>query len=324
MKTDLEPLGMGAWLRESASRLSGARWLRLSVLATLAALVLGGVGGPDSGPALLDRLGSWPGYGRGPAADVAVANHYAFVAIEEGGLLVLDITDPSKPLRAASYPLAGQTHFVRVAGARAYVATRVVRGGGGCESERWRGRLVILDISDPANPALLGSYTTSREIQCLFAEGNRAYLCDSVDGLHIVDVTDPARPGALSVGRPDDCQGVCALWASGPRLYCAMYDHWDVVDVSQPTSPTVVTNFYSETGLSLRGISGLDNSVFVVEGDFGYNGDPDYGCLSVFSSDGAGGLVLKGKLEMESPALNVTVAGTTAYVAAGPGSSRWI
>jgi hypothetical protein len=55
-----------------------------------------------------------------------------------------------------------------------------------------------------------------------------------------------------------------------------------------------------------------------VEGDFGYNGDPDYGCLSVFSSDGAGGLVLKGKLEMESPALNVTVAGTTAYVAAGP------
>lgn len=117
-KTGLEPLGMGAWLRESARRLSGLRWLRLTVLATLAALVLGGVGGPDSGPALLDRLGSWPGYGRGPAADVAVANHYAFVAIEEGGLLVLDITD-TKQAPARSKLSAGGPNALRAGHGRA-------------------------------------------------------------------------------------------------------------------------------------------------------------------------------------------------------------
>jgi len=313
MNAVLESFGMGAWLRES-----GRRWLRLSVLAVLAALVLGAVGDKGYGPAPLDLLGSWPGYGRGPAAEAAVADHYAFVAIEEGGLLVLDISEPSRPVRVASYPLAGQTHFVRVTGARAYVATKVVRAGGGCESERWRGRLVVLDISKPATPALLGSYTTSREIQSLFVEGNRVYLCDSVDGLHIVDVNDPARPRALSVGKPDGYLGVCALWASGPRLYCVMYDHWDVVDVSQPSSPMLLTSFASETGLPLRGISGLDQSVFVVEGDVGLGGGSEGGCLSVFGPNPAGELVLKGKLEMQTPALNVTVKGPTAYVAAGP------
>jgi len=319
MKTESDSLS--ACLRESARGLSGARWLRLTVLVALVALVLGGAADPESGPALLDRLGSWPGFGRGPAADVAVANHHAFVAIEEGGLLVLDVTDPSKLVRVASYPLAGQTKFVRVSGSRAYVATRVPRGGGGgggCRAKQWRGRLVILDISDPAKPALLGSYTTSQEIQCLFADGNRVYLSDSTDGPHIVDVTDPTRPGALSVGKPDDCRGVSALWANSSRLYCAMYNYWVVVDVSEPTSPKIVADFDSAAGLPLRGICGRDNSVFVVEGDFGYQGEADHGCLSVFSSDAAGALVRKGKLEMRSAALNVIVSGTTAFVTAGP------
>jgi hypothetical protein len=114
-----------------------ARWLRLGVSLILVALVLGAAGNPETGLKLLERIGGWPGYSRGPAADVAVANHHAFVAIEEGGLLVLDITNPSQLLRVASYPLPGQTKFVRVSAPRLRGHTGA--RGGGCRVEQWRG-----------------------------------------------------------------------------------------------------------------------------------------------------------------------------------------
>src|SRR5512134_1035970 len=88
----------GEGLGQGAGRLGRSGWLRLGLLAALLILVLGGGGGPEPGPIELDRLSTWPGYGRGPAADVAVANGTAFVAVEQGGLLVVDVTSPSHPV----------------------------------------------------------------------------------------------------------------------------------------------------------------------------------------------------------------------------------
>jgi hypothetical protein len=148
--------------------------------------------------------------------------------------------------------------------------------------------LIFLDVSDPAKPVLLGSYTTTEEIRCLFVEGNRVYLSDSVDGLHIVDATDPARPTPLSVGKPEDCYQVSALCLSDSRLYCAMYNYWAAVDVSDPAAPRIVGEMDSVTGLPLHGICARDNLVFVAEGNFGYRNEPDYGGLSIFGSDASG------------------------------------
>lgn len=296
---------------------AGPRWLRLGALATLVALVLGGTGDPETEYSPLERLASWPGYGRGPAVDIAVANDHAFVAIEEGGLLVLDISDPGRLVRVSSYALRGQAKCVRVSDSRAFVATRVPRGGG-CRAEQWRGRLVILDVRDPAAPVLLGSYSTEQDIQCLFVEGNRVYLGDSAVGLQILDVTDPARPTALSCGEPRDIQGVQALWGSGSRLYCAMFNNSAAVDVSSPDSPTILGEMTSAAGLPTRGICARDNLVFVTEGNFGFGSESDRGVLSVFGPDASGKLVLWGKLQMPFVPLHVALVETTAYLAAGP------
>ena len=133
-------------------------WSRRGLFASLAiltALTLGGGGkDPRRGSALLERVGSWHGFTRGPALSVAVGDHHAFVAIGEGGLAVLDITEPASPVRVGGYRPPGRTKFVRVVGWRAYLAT-AIHAGGGCEQEGWRGRLVILDVSDPTRPTLL-------------------------------------------------------------------------------------------------------------------------------------------------------------------------
>ncbi len=51
---------------------------------------------------LLERVGSWPGYGRGPVMDLALEGGYAYLALGEGGLQVLDVSNPAGPVRVGS------------------------------------------------------------------------------------------------------------------------------------------------------------------------------------------------------------------------------
>lgn len=162
-------------------------------MAAFAALALGAVKSAlTAGADLLPRVGSWPGFTRGPASDAAIAGNYAYVAIGQGGLIILDMTEPSNPVRVGEYLTPGYTDQVRVVGSRAYL----VEGGGG--------NLVIRDVSDPTRPRLLGSHMTGTWIESLQVDGNRGYLgnggfCHCQQPFFILDVSNPARPVTLSV-----------------------------------------------------------------------------------------------------------------------------
>lgn len=120
------------WLQ----RIFGNPQLRIALLAVFAFLGFGGVTKIPGGKGnTLERIGSWPEHTRGPALDVSITDHYAYVAIGDGGLIILDVSDPAHPTRVGDYLPPGQTHQVRIEGSRAYLATRVQRGGG-CPSQK--------------------------------------------------------------------------------------------------------------------------------------------------------------------------------------------
>ena len=85
----------------------------------------------------------------------------------------------------------------------------------------WRGNLVILDVSDPANPAPLGNYITGSEITNFYVDGDRVYLGD--DGNHsehsfrILDVGNPTHPVTLSA---DQTTGGNAMDVAGGLGLC--------------------------------------------------------------------------------------------------------
>ncbi len=58
----------------------------------------------------------------GSARDVAVSGGYAYVADNDDGLVVVDVNDPTNPVRAGGYDTSGYAHGVAVAGGYAYVA----------------------------------------------------------------------------------------------------------------------------------------------------------------------------------------------------------
>ena len=287
---------------------------RLICVAILSALALGGVSKtPESGPDLLERVGSWPGFTRGPALSVGLADHHAYVAIGEGGLAVLDVVDPAKPVRVGGYHPPGRTDLVRIAGRRVYLATSV-HAGGGCEQEGWRGNLVILDVSDPTSPKLLGSYQTGDSITSFCVDGDRVFLQDGHQ-FHIVDIANPARPVALHVGSPRDAGAGSVLWAGHQQVYAGA-DNWIVMDVSQPGSPTLVSNVpYVEGGAEVRGIQVVSNRVYAVEGAFRDQNTPSRGRLSIYEAEAGAVPHLLGKLDLANVALNARVAGNYAYVA---------
>jgi hypothetical protein len=54
--------------------------------------------------------------------------------------------------------LRGDVTCVATAGRYAYLGTTLAAGLGGCNSRGWRGRLEVMDVSDPARPRWVGGH----------------------------------------------------------------------------------------------------------------------------------------------------------------------
>ncbi|MCW9681958.1 DUF4347 domain-containing protein, partial [Dolichospermum planctonicum UHCC 0167] len=89
-----------------------------------------------------------PGY----AKDVQIVGSYAYVADNDSGLQIIDISNPTNPTRKGSYDTSDyfldSAQGVQVVGNYAYVA--YLDSG-----------LQIIDISNPTTPTLKGNYDTS-------------------------------------------------------------------------------------------------------------------------------------------------------------------
>ncbi len=288
--------------------------IRLILLVCLMALTMGGTGdGPQWNVPALEKVGLWPGYGRGPAIDLAVADHYCYVAMEDGGLAVLDIATPSQPERVGGYRPPGRTRMVRVSGQRAYLAT-ILSQRGGCEGECWHGRLVILDIVDPSNPVPLGSFSISTEIQSLFVVGNHVYLSDSENGLLLLDVSNPSHPILSAMGWPDtgDRNQIQALNAHNQWLYVAMGNRLCIMDMNQPTSLTPTNVVDTQCDLPIRDMQIASNHLYTIAVN---SEDTSRSILGVYDLSIPSIPTLVGSLSFTNPAWSVYLDRDRACVA---------
>ncbi len=57
--------------------------------------------------------------------------------------------------------------------------------------------LQIVDVSEPNNPIIVGTYDTPNSAQSVEIEGNYAYIADTF-GVQVVDISDPANPKGVN------------------------------------------------------------------------------------------------------------------------------
>ncbi|MBX3743996.1 MAG: hypothetical protein KF833_01675 [Verrucomicrobiae bacterium] len=173
---------------------------------------------------------------------VHVVGNRAYLADATGGIQVLDVTDPDRPVRLGFHVTGGRATDVQVVGNRAYVAN----GTPG---------LQILDVGNPAQIVRLGAFSTGGTALKVDVVGNLAYLATEAGRLQILDVSDPAAP--TRVGRATHVGPALDVQVAGDRAYVAAGTFGlHIVDVSDPTTPVRVgglTGLGEVTGLHVVG-----------------------------------------------------------------------
>jgi hypothetical protein len=165
---------------------------------------------------------------------VAVAGSYAYVADYDGGLRVIDVSNPADPQERGHCATPDWAYGVAVAGSYAYVAD-------------FAAGLRVIDVSDPANPQERGYYDTPGLAFGVAVVGNHAYVADCGAGLRVIDVSDPASPQER--GYHD-----MPSWAEGVALadsYAYVADHEAGLQVIQFYSGGVEEMPHRPTGASV-------------------------------------------------------------------------
>lgn len=138
-----------------------------------------------SNPTNLIRVGGYDTSGYAQA--VAVAGNIAYVADSDGGFVAIDVSNPALPQLTDVYEPVGWPTSVALDGLRAYVGT-------GADLE-------VVDLSESTNLSQMGTYNSGGDAVGVAVQNGRAYVSDSLSGLHIVDVGDvvsPSRTGKIS------------------------------------------------------------------------------------------------------------------------------
>jgi hypothetical protein len=197
----------------------------------------------------------------GFAMDVAVAGNYAYVADEEVGLQVVDISVINE--------LAGQTIYLSEQSWRKFPGLAMIYDpyyvssvhnrpylGKGMQAYRltvkddlayiaaW-GAWQIVDVSDPLAPEGISFQYTEGGTYAfdIAAAGDYAYIANGRNGVRIIDVSNPAAPVEVSAYIPED-RYVRGLTVVGNYLYVAgSGEGLYVVDVSDPLNPIEVSTY---------------------------------------------------------------------------------
>ncbi len=237
---------------------------------------------------------------------VYVVGNYAYVIMGEwdseideifGGLIILDISNPTSPQQVGTLNLPCATR-IYVSGNYAFITIALgnfTSGGlaiidvttpsspaqveflqesnSGYEDIDIKGNyaycvsgfngLVIMDIGNPTNPIILSGDDTPGRGYGVHISGNYTYVASRGGGLQVIDVSDRTYP--VLTGTYDTSGRMDYLGVSGNHVYTGS-DYGGklmVIDVSTPSSPTLVGK-YDETGDNMRG--------FFVKGKYAYAG----------------------------------------------------
>ncbi|MEC4883377.1 MAG: DUF4347 domain-containing protein [Scytonema sp. PMC 1070.18] len=163
--------------------------------------------------------------------------------------------------------------------------------------------LQIINISDPNNPIIAGSYDTPGNAFNVAVAENYAYVADG-SSLQIIDVSNPNNPTLKT--NVDNLSGTTyAVTVLNNFAYVAVRDAGlQIIDLSNLDVPTLRGSYNTPGNAS--GVAVVGNYAYIADGDSG---------LQIIDITNPDALTLKGSYDTSGFANTVTVAGNYAYIA---------
>ena len=197
-----------------------------------------------SDPANLQVLGSWDA--SETLHRVAADENYAY-AVTSNSIWIINVSDPTNPYAVGSSAITGNIRALAVDNGHAYIAAR-------------HGGLQVVDLSDPASPQVVGSYTDAQgyDVADVAVSGRYAYVAASGGGLHVVDISNPASPRLVSSQKDGTAGDYTNIAVLGQYVYVGALYGLRVINVADPTDP------------QRRGFSAALSGRLVVAGQYAY------------------------------------------------------
>ena len=222
---------------------------------------------------------------------IYVSGDYAYAAIWDKGLQVVDVSDPYHPRVLGICDTPGIAREVYVQGIYAYVAD-------------YDKGLRIIDVSNPSAPTEVGCLDTPGQAWGVCVSGNYAYVADHSEGLRIINVSTPSAP--FEVTHLDFSGDTEKVVISGIYAYAADYMAGvNVINISVPEAPVIVGVIYNLYGTEI-----------FVSGNYLYKGGSS-GYFYIFNISNPASPYKVGEFWNKSQFIyDISVSANYAYVAA--------
>ena len=277
---------------------------------------------------------------------------YAIVAAEDdNGIQIIDISTPASPV-ASGVAVDGSNGFTNLAAAKGVDTFTIGSSTYAIVTGNGDTGIQIIDISTPATPSASGvledtgsiNLDTPQGVTTVVIGSSTYALVTSEDdnGIQIIDISIPATPSAITNGAitdsgstllatPSGANGITTV-VIGSSTYAIVAGSGDdgitIIDISTPTSPSVVSTIADNTGLftELQGVQNVEvvtvgGSTYILAASTTDNGfeiinisNPLSPVHTFARSDGVGSFSeLAGALHM----VPVTISGTTYAIVIG-------
>jgi hypothetical protein len=214
------------------------------------------------GGATFDNATSTNGFSVGGIAsfsgNVGIGTTSPLQKFTVAGGTILQVASGNPTVASSTFLGTGsQAYATFVSGRYAYVAANA-------------SGLKILDISDPNNPAVIGTYSGISSAHSVVVSGKYAYVGDSSSGLVILDVSKPSAPSLVSSIAAGNA---LALAVSGRYVIFPDSDSAtvNIIDTANPGAPSVIGSF----------TTGGSPSSIAVSGKYVYVGDTTDGTIYI-------------------------------------------
>lgn len=189
------------------------------------------------------------------ARGVDVRSNIAYVAQNNNGLRIYDVSRPAVPVFLGSIATPGAAVQVRVSGHFAFVANNQYG-------------VQVIDIANPRSPQLVGAIATTGQAVDLAISGNRLFVAAKSAGLRIYDISNPRLPVLLSQSALPAATQANAVTVVGSYAYVAASSGVIALDASNPAKPTTIGSLPSSLNLT-RGLFVANGVAYLASGSFG-------------------------------------------------------
>ncbi len=189
----------------------------------------------------------------GDVEAIAAVDNLAYAATGDHGLAIVDVSSFRLPIQLGQIELAGVASDV---GVDSELGIAAVASGT---------TLQLVDVSDPMMPELIRSVNVAATL--VEVSGGYAFATAG-SGLQVIDLSSGSVVGSLVV---PDSGTVTSLERKGNLLYGFVSgpNILAIVDISQPETPTFVSQFAAAVPVSDVGISVGNDNVWIAGGGLG-------------------------------------------------------